>query len=332
MTEEEIKLVAEVLANIGGNWYPERARSEPKPVTNRHREVARLIVGAVERSKAANQSATDVGSASDRSVEAQSPNGTEDDKLNVGAKVLYRPPGDKRTFPCRIEELEGGRAYVVPEHREIGWVSTHSLLPLNPNRDDGKRPPLSSIPTGSADGKDAQPEAPAPEGPRVKPARRPKSEEATAKVKYYFSSSGEWIAFRLSETDRYLFDKKGNWIGWFPWNDNDIVRIDGQYLGTVFYGNRIYRRASSAPSKRDPGFVMDPGDAQYVSHPGHAAPYAPPHGYKDVDMAQIPTSRRTWLKSRDKAANSGDPSTFEVWMSKIGLGFVARAIKGMVRS
>jgi hypothetical protein len=331
LTEEEIKLVAEVLANIGGNWYPERARSEPKPVTNRHREVARLIVAAVERSKAANQSATEVGSASERSLEAPSSNGTEDDKLHIGATALYRPPGDKRTFACRIEKLEDGRAYVVPEHREIGWVSTHSLLPLNPNRDDGKRPPLSSIPTGSAEGKDAQ-EAPAPEAPRVKPARRPKSEGATPGVKYYFSSTGEWIAFRLSEADRYLFDKKGNWIGWFPWSDNDIVRIDSQYLGTVFYGNRIYQRASQDPSKRDPGFVMDPGDAQYVSHPGHAAPYAPPHGYKDVDMAQIPTSRRTWLKSRGQATNNGDPSTFEIWMAKMGLGGVARAIKGMFRS
>jgi hypothetical protein len=182
LTEEEIKLVAEVLANIGGNWYPERARSESKPVTNRHREVARLIVAAVERSKAANQNATDIGSASERSLEAPSSNSAEDEKLHVGATALYRPPGDKRTFACRIEKLEGNRAYVVPEHREIGWVSTHSLLPLNPNRDDGKRPPLSSIPTGSAEDKDAQ-EVPAPEAPRVKPARSPKSEEATAKVK-----------------------------------------------------------------------------------------------------------------------------------------------------
>lgn len=326
MTEEEIKLVAEVLANIGGNWYPERAQSEPKPVTNRHREVARLIVAAVERSKAANQSAADVGSISEGPLEAPSSTSAEDDELHIGATALYRPPGDKRTFACRIEKLEGGRAYVVPEHREIGWVSTHSLLPLTP-KDEGKRPPLSSISTGSTNDE----EAPAPEAPRVKPVRRPRSEEASPGVKYYFSSTGEWIAFRLSETDRYLFDKKGNWIGWFPWNDNDIVRIDGQYLGTVFYGNRIYRRAQ-VPSKRDPGFVMDPGEAQYVSHPGHAAPYAPPHGYKDVDMTQIPTSRRTWLKSRGQTTNSDNPSTFEIWMSKIGLGFVVRAIKGMFRS
>lgn len=331
MTEEEIKLVAEVLANIGGNWYPERAQSEPKAVTNRHREVARLIVAAVERAKAANQSAIDVEAASEPSLKARLSTNHENDALNIGESVLYRPPGDKRTLACRIEKLEGGQAYVVPELREIGWVSTHSLLPLNVNRDTGTRLPLQSLSIASLNGKDFQPEAPALEILPIRPERRPKNEEPTAGVKYYFSSSGEWIAFRLSETDRYLFDQKGNWIGWFPGNDNDIVGLDDQYLGTVFYGNRIYRRSSSDTKKRNVGFVMDPGDAQYVSHPGHAAPYAPPHGYKDIDMTKIPTSRRAWLRKR-RGDNAYNRNSFEIWMSKIGLGGVARAIKGMFGS
>jgi len=325
LTEEEIKIVAEMLAKIGGNWYPERAQSGPKFVTNRHREVAELIVAAVERSRAALQNAGDDGSASEPSVASQSQ--TSAHELHVGAAVHYRPPGDKRTIACRIEKLEGGRAYVVPEDREIGWVSTHSLLPLNP-KDGGPRAPLSSLPTGSAT--DPESELPA---PVVRPVKaRPKSDDATAGVKYYFSSTGVWIGFRLVDNDRYLFDRKGNWIGYFPGSDNEILSIEGQYLGTVFYENRIYRRSSPPPKKRDIGFVMEPADAPYVSHPGHAAPYAPPHGYKDVDMAQFPTGRRTWLRANRPATNTDNQSAFEIWMSKIGLGGLARAITNLFRS
>ncbi|WP_243371426.1 hypothetical protein [Microvirga solisilvae] len=316
MTEEEIKIVSEMLAKIGGNWYPERAQSGSKFVSNRHREVAQLIVQAVERSRGAQQDEPDDGSQ----------NSLGADELQVGASVLYRPPGDKRTIACRIEKLEDTRAYVVPEDREIGWVSTHSLLPLNPTR-DGAPKPLASIPIGSSSEADSELEV-----PLVRHAKpRQRDGDATPGVKHYFSSSGVWIAFRLLDNDRYLFDRKGNWIGYFPWADNEIVSIEGQYLGTVFYENRIYRRSSPPPKKRDIGFVMDPADAPYVSHPGHAAPYAPPHGYKDVDMAQFPTTRRTWLKTGGPS-NADNRSAFEIWMSKIGLGGLARAIMSMIRS
>jgi hypothetical protein len=327
VTEEEIKLVSEMLAKIGGNWYPERAQSGPKFVSNRHREVAQLIVEAVERSRVAQRSMTGKAEGSKGSLDVSSPNDLGDHELEVGASVLYRPPGDKRTIAARIEKLEGTRAYVVPEDREIGWVSTHSLLPLNPTRESGQKP-LSSLPVGSSSEMDAEIDV-----PLVRPAKaRPKGEEVTAGVKHYFSSSGVWIGFRMVDNDRYLFDRKGNWIGYFPWADNEIVSVEGQYLGTVFYENRIYRRKASPSKKRDIGFVMDPGNAPFVSHPGHAAPYAPPHGYKDVDMTQFPIGRRTWLKTGGPAGDAGDRSPFEVFMSKIGLGGLARAIEGLFRS
>lgn len=318
MTEEEIKTVAEMLAKIGGNWYPERAQSAPKFVSNRHREVAQLIVAAVERSRAALQSSAD-GAA--QSADAPSSDGVPGEGLNVGASVQYRPPGDKRTIACRIEKLEGGRAYVVPEDREIGWVSTHSLLPLNP-KDSGPKPPLSSLPVGPTPDPEAEIAAPV-----VRPAKpRPKADEATPGVKYYFSSTGAWIGFRLSDNDNYLFDRKGRWIGYLPDGDNEILSVEGQYLGTIFYENRIYRRSSRPPKKRDIGFVMGPVEAPYVSHPGHAAPYAAPHGYKDVDMGQFPTGKRTWLRTNRPTSGGDDASAFERFMSKIGLGGLARAI------
>jgi hypothetical protein len=329
LTEEDIRLVAEVLAKIGGNWSPERAQSAPRTVNNRHREVARIIIAAVERAKAANQSATKEGSAPDRSRDARTTNGAEGGDLHVGASVVYRPPGDKRTLACRIEKLEDGRAYVIPEHREIGWVSTHSLLPLKPNRDSATPSSRPSPPGASAGGADAPPRVS--EAVTFTPERPLKGAEGPAGVKYYFSSSGEWIAFSRSETDRYVFDRKGTWIGWFPWGDKEIADINGQYLGTVVYGDRIFRRPSSAPERREAGFVMDPGTAGYAGYPGYAAHREPPRDFKDIDMTRIPVGRRSWLKSKDLPASRGDLSSFEVWMSKVGLGGLARAIEGMIR-
>jgi hypothetical protein len=44
--------------------------------------------------------------------------------------VLYRPPGDKRTYPCRVEKVEGTRVYLVPELPTCtGWVDLATLAP-----------------------------------------------------------------------------------------------------------------------------------------------------------------------------------------------------------
>jgi hypothetical protein len=244
---------------------------------------------------------------------------------------VYYPPGDKRTLTCRIEKLEHGRAYLVPAHREIGWVSTHSLLPLKPYRDGGTRPRMSpSAPSGG--GVDADPYAIAAPAVNFKPDRGLKVGDAPAGVKHYFNSSGEWIAFRRSGSDPYLFDRKGNWIGWFPWDNNDIVDLNSQYLGTVVDGDRIYRRTSPQPKKREAGFVVHPGSGGYAGYPGYAAYREPPYGFTDIDLAKIPTGRRFWLKSYGRSETVPDkPSRFHIWMSKIGLGRVARAIEILLR-
>ncbi|MBF9232575.1 hypothetical protein [Microvirga alba] len=124
LSEEEVEVVAELLARIGGNWYPERTRPALRAVGDRHREVARLIISTVKRSKAASQSDPGVGV----SPEGKAFNFAGGDQLHVGATVIYRPPGEKRALTCRIERMERGRAYLVPAHREIGWVSPETLL------------------------------------------------------------------------------------------------------------------------------------------------------------------------------------------------------------
>jgi hypothetical protein len=69
-------------------------------------------------------------------------------------------------------------------------------------------------------------------------------------VHYFFNSSGEWIAFRK---DKWLFDTKGTWVGWFPWGDADAVDTQGNYLGTIVNKNRLYQ-FSGHPYRGYPGY------------------------------------------------------------------------------
>jgi hypothetical protein len=133
MTEEEIEVVAQELAKIGGvPWYPGRTR-EPllRAVGERYRDRARIAIAALERLKASKESAAaPQASPSEGSVGTTSPASEPGDHLQVGAVVVYRPPGDRRAMPCRIKQLENGRAYLVPcPPSDIGWVSLEDLLP-----------------------------------------------------------------------------------------------------------------------------------------------------------------------------------------------------------
>lgn len=104
-------------------------------------------------------------------------------------------------------------------------------------------------------------------------------------VVHLFSNSGDFIAFRRTEDDKFLFNADGDWIGWFPWGDDDAVRPDGAYLGTVV-GNRLMHRESQ-PYRGYPGYPGYPGYAGYPGYPGHAgyAGYIP--GFADVPTALL---------------------------------------------
>jgi hypothetical protein len=325
LSDEEIELVAELLAKIGGTWYPERTGATPRAVGSRHRDVAQLIVDAVDRLHATRPSTAD-DTSSGQSMEDNAPGIIVGDQLHIGATVEYSPPGDKRTFPCRIEKMEDGRAYLVPADREIGWVSTHTLLPLKqPRKTEAQSRSFPPAPPNEP--VDAYPEAVAIEAARLNPNLQTRIGEPPTRVQHYFNSFGDWIAFRRHRSDRYLFDRKGNWIGWFPWNDNDAVDLNGQYLGTVMDGNRFYQKTSPDPTRSEAGFVVHPGPGGYAGYPGHAAHRVPPFGFKDIDVTRIPTGRRFWLKSNSSVETTSDGAgTFEIWMSKIGLGFLANWI------
>ena len=57
-------------------------------------------------------------------------------------------------------------------------------------------------------------------------------------IQYLYNSSGEWIAFRIG---KYMYDTNSEWIGWIPWDDNYVVDINGEYLGTIYPPDRFYR-------------------------------------------------------------------------------------------
>ena len=92
-------------------------------------------------------------------------------------------------------------------------------------------------------------------------------------MQYLFNSSGGWIAFRVG---KFVYDSDGDWIGWLPWGDADVVTIEGEYLGTIYQGNRFYKQIYH-PYRGYPG---------YPGYPGYAG-YAPlPPGTEDVVIAK----------------------------------------------
>ena len=126
MTDEEIEVVAQELAKVGGvAWYPGRTTGPLlRPVSQRYRDRAKVAIAALERVRASKEGGATVGG-TPASTEVSSGSTEIDpgDQLQVGAVVVYRPPGELRATPCRIEKIEDGRAYLVPCPRsDVGWV------------------------------------------------------------------------------------------------------------------------------------------------------------------------------------------------------------------
>jgi hypothetical protein len=138
MTEEEIEVVAEELAKIGGvTWYPGREKGTlMRVVCDRYRDRARVAIEALERYRAARQNSIfETPLAQDnqqvqKSQTFKAPPAQNGEDIRPGATVIYRPPGDRRAYPCRVVEIEGNRAYLAPILRACtDWVSIEHLMP-----------------------------------------------------------------------------------------------------------------------------------------------------------------------------------------------------------
>ena len=139
MTEDEIEAVAEELAKAGGvSWYPGRERGTLlKVVSDRYRDRARLAIAALDRYRAqkAGAASTDSGEAELPPAPAREPS-TPDNSIRVGVTVVYRPPGEQRAYPCRVEKVEGGQIYLVPHLQAwTGWVPIGKVSPIASEED-----------------------------------------------------------------------------------------------------------------------------------------------------------------------------------------------------
>jgi hypothetical protein len=135
VTDEEIEAVAEELAKIGGlSWYPGRTRGPLlRSVTERYKDRAKVAIATLDRLRAGKDHGAPSQDAIAKASQAAARSaGDHGDRLQIGATVVYRPPGDQRAVSCRIERLEEDRAYLVPCPRpDIGWVALDTLQPLN---------------------------------------------------------------------------------------------------------------------------------------------------------------------------------------------------------
>lgn len=102
---------------------------------------------------------------------------------------------------------------------------------------------------------------------------------------FYYNASGKVIAYRKSALDKFLYDDKGHWIGWFPWGDADAVTKNGKYLGTVV-GDRLFQRTNQ-PYRGYPGYPGYPGYAGYPGYGGYGGYVGKPSGFRDVPPDQL---------------------------------------------
>lgn len=132
MTEEEIEIVAEELAKIGGvSWYPGREKGTlMRVVSDRYRDRARVAIDALDRYRTSQRASVVQDNSKTAAEEPNLAPLSSQDEIKPGSTVVYRPPGDRRAYPCRVVEIEGSRAYLAPILRTCtDWVSIEYIRP-----------------------------------------------------------------------------------------------------------------------------------------------------------------------------------------------------------
>jgi hypothetical protein len=130
MTEAEIEIVAEELAKLGGTaWYPGR-ESGPilRVVHERYRDRARAAIAALDRFRASKTTGLSPLEEGPQSAPTAVEPSTQTNNIKPGTRIVYRPPGERRAYPCTVEKVCNGFAYLVPENRTgISWVPIDDL-------------------------------------------------------------------------------------------------------------------------------------------------------------------------------------------------------------
>jgi hypothetical protein len=131
MTDDEVDAVAAELAKAGGlSWHAGDERGPLKLVMDRFRDRARAAIAALDRHRAGIEHRTlpNHRAEMEREPKVSLYPREAQDTIEVGSMVLYQPPGDQRTYVCRVQKLEGSHAYLLPEFKTCtGWVDIDKL-------------------------------------------------------------------------------------------------------------------------------------------------------------------------------------------------------------
>ncbi|WP_194164669.1 hypothetical protein [Microvirga thermotolerans] len=135
MNDEEVEIVAAELAKIGGtSWYPGRGNGPVlRVVTERYRDRARAAIAALDRYRARRSNGPQPDASGKEAPASGAPMFLATGSVRKGATVIYRPPGDRRAYPCTIEKIAEDFVYLVPKAQEpVGWVPASDIW-TNPN-------------------------------------------------------------------------------------------------------------------------------------------------------------------------------------------------------
>jgi hypothetical protein len=131
MDEAEVEIVAEELAKLGGTaWYPGR---EPGPllriVHERYRDRARAAIAALDRFRASSEKTTSPEALREEHAgTTKAAASSLETEIQIGMTVIYRPEGDRRAYPCTVQKISNGFAFLVPELRTgVGWVPLEDI-------------------------------------------------------------------------------------------------------------------------------------------------------------------------------------------------------------
>ncbi|MBZ6075363.1 hypothetical protein [Microvirga puerhi] len=135
MNDEEVEVVAAELAKVGGtSWYPGREKGPVlRVITERYRDRARAAIAALDRHRASRSNGPRPDSSDQEGESSDIPSFVASGSIRKGTTVVYRPPGDRRAYPCTIERITEDFVYLVPQMKQpVGWVPATEIW-SNPN-------------------------------------------------------------------------------------------------------------------------------------------------------------------------------------------------------
>ena len=102
-------------------------------------------------------------------------------------------------------------------------------------------------------------------------------------TKHLFNSYGHWIDIK---NGKYIYNIQRSCIGWFPWDDNDAVNLNGSYLGSIFNDNRFYKKINF-PYRGNIGYPGHPGVQGYQGHISNISTSTRPKDVRDFLQEEL---------------------------------------------